>query len=646
MPAKSKKQQRFMGMVHATQKGEKPASAAVAKVAKSIKKKDAEDFASTKHKGLPMKKKKTETKVRNLIRKMVREIMREGAGGMGPAKNVKQSTVSLRHKTSEKEISVTNSKSVLQKYKRLGYLPYNPKDKYKYGSLKWKAPKMKGGVVVEDFAGAHPKEKRDKFDKMRQKQSEVLGYKLTGTSDVKTEIGDATIKEGKVNVNDLKYQLDVSLEDRGINPKALRKMKKVGRDYSLYMASYMSQGSMDKVIKNINKSLRTKLKIKKQKKGSMGIEYIIGEAKKRDYKAEYKKFQSSDKSKKYRAELNAYNRKKGTYGNGDGKDASHKGGKIAGFEKESVNRGRAEKSRLKKEGKLTESPKADRLRKRIEVVMGTLLKKLGIKSSVSNVSGSGGMSFFLDDTKEAKKLKKELEKRIKDVRIINLDKKAGDWSNHVVYAKLFEGKITEGIETNQSLILKMKKISDFKKYWADPDQRKDVYYKNVPVKLFKRYFKLNPRELQHIDMDNINVMRNGKVDLYNEGKINEAQEPLWTKDTVKDAIKQIKKGLKNAVPYLDDIGTGFGGKSIIGKISLDKKNTWPNGILHNSRWALIHFFPDGTLDTIRMSGWRSYEERKKVPILRKSKNKTLKQAIDRMGRYFTVVRTKYPVKGK
>ena len=72
----------------------------------------------------------------------------------------------------------------------------------------------------------------------------------------------------------------------------------------------------------------------------------------RDYKAEYKKFQSSTKAKKYRAELNQYNRKKGTYGNGDGKDASHKGGKIVGFEKESVNRGRAEKSRLKKEANM------------------------------------------------------------------------------------------------------------------------------------------------------------------------------------------------------------------------------------------------------------------------------------------------------
>ena len=51
--AVSKAQQRFMGMVHAAQKGEKPASPEVAKVAKDMGKKDAKDFASTKHKGLP-----------------------------------------------------------------------------------------------------------------------------------------------------------------------------------------------------------------------------------------------------------------------------------------------------------------------------------------------------------------------------------------------------------------------------------------------------------------------------------------------------------------------------------------------------------------------------------------------------------------
>ena len=66
----------------------------------------------------------------------------------------------------------------------------------------------------------------------------------------------------------------------------------------------------------------------------------------RNYKDEYKKFHDNPKQKKKRAELNRYNRKKGTYGNRDGLDASHKGGKIVGFESEKKNRGRAEKSRL------------------------------------------------------------------------------------------------------------------------------------------------------------------------------------------------------------------------------------------------------------------------------------------------------------
>ena len=35
---------------------------------------------------------------------------------------------------------------------------------------------------------------------------------------------------------------------------------------------------------------------------------------------------------------NKYNRKKKTYGNGDGKDAAHRGSKIKGFVKASVNR--------------------------------------------------------------------------------------------------------------------------------------------------------------------------------------------------------------------------------------------------------------------------------------------------------------------
>jgi|TARA_R110000823_G_scaffold12673_2_gene42478 hypothetical protein len=71
-------------------------------------------------------------------------------------------------------------------------------------------------------------------------------------------------------------------------------------------------------------------------------------AAKRDYKDEYKKFQSSPAMIRYRTLLKKYNRDKGTYGNGDGLDASHKNGKIVGFELSSINKGRKEKSRLPK----------------------------------------------------------------------------------------------------------------------------------------------------------------------------------------------------------------------------------------------------------------------------------------------------------
>jgi len=65
----------------------------------------------------------------------------------------------------------------------------------------------------------------------------------------------------------------------------------------------------------------------------------------RDYKDEYEKFQKNKST--YRAKLNKYNRDKGTYGNGDGKDASHNNGEITGFENSSNNKGKKEKSRLK-----------------------------------------------------------------------------------------------------------------------------------------------------------------------------------------------------------------------------------------------------------------------------------------------------------
>ena len=59
----------------------------------------------------------------------------------------------------------------------------------------------------------------------------------------------------------------------------------------------------------------------------------------RDYKKEYEKYGKSESAKKYRAELNKYNRENGTYGNGDKKDAAHNAkGVISGYISASKNR--------------------------------------------------------------------------------------------------------------------------------------------------------------------------------------------------------------------------------------------------------------------------------------------------------------------
>ena len=77
MPAVSKAQQKFMGMVHAVQKGDMDApSKEVEKAADSMKKKDAKDYASTKHKGLPMYK---ETITKERLKELVKEVMVEEA---------------------------------------------------------------------------------------------------------------------------------------------------------------------------------------------------------------------------------------------------------------------------------------------------------------------------------------------------------------------------------------------------------------------------------------------------------------------------------------------------------------------------------------------------------------------------------------
>ena len=136
----------------------------------------------------------------------------------------------------------------------------------------------------------------------------------------------------------------------GIESKYGKIVYRESYDFKKAHKKFKETGELPPHLKKISKAKKEfEKKFKVKDIEIPGLEWMSKLGEERDYKAEYKKFQSSTKAKKYRAELNKYNRQKGTYGNGDGKDASHKGGKIVGFEKESTNRGRAEKSRLKKE---------------------------------------------------------------------------------------------------------------------------------------------------------------------------------------------------------------------------------------------------------------------------------------------------------
>ena len=85
-------------------------------------------------------------------------------------------------------------------------------------------------------------------------------------------------------------------------------------------------------------------KIGKSKTAKYYQENPEARAKKKAYD---KKYHSTPERIKYRTELTSENRKRGTYGNHDGKDFDHATGKM---EKQKVNRGRNSKSKKSTKG--------------------------------------------------------------------------------------------------------------------------------------------------------------------------------------------------------------------------------------------------------------------------------------------------------
>ena len=83
MPAKSKQQQKFFGVVKAMQKGDIPKKGEAGDVADDMSKKDVDKYAGTKHKGLPKKVKKemiTKNRLKEIIREELKTVLAENKG--------------------------------------------------------------------------------------------------------------------------------------------------------------------------------------------------------------------------------------------------------------------------------------------------------------------------------------------------------------------------------------------------------------------------------------------------------------------------------------------------------------------------------------------------------------------------------------
>ena len=200
MPSVSKAQQRFMGLVHAYKKGDIPASQvsqAVKDAAKSMKKKSTKKMASTKHKGLPNKVRSENmnedghTDVASIVRKL--KTSAEDIRDIFNKINSMSDEDSLPSWWTDK---ITLSANYLNKARDF---ILNPTE-----------------GVDEGFGGELTGEDKKKFEKARKENAEQLGYKLTGTSDIKeaTSLGADMLLGGIATV----------IKKAGMRPKTAKMM--------------------------------------------------------------------------------------------------------------------------------------------------------------------------------------------------------------------------------------------------------------------------------------------------------------------------------------------------------------------------------------------------------------------------------------
>ena len=180
MPAVSKAQQKFMGMVHSAQKGdmENP-SPEVEKAADSMSDKDAKDFASTSHKGLP-------DRIKEMVLaelRSVKAIQTDYAKVLDSMEKSLEAYKKSKGTPAEKQHIQQLKTLTAQKKKLAAELNDKVRDMYKDAELKVDEMNTTGGV--EGYNTPFAFSGKDSEEKKGKRQADLTGYSVVKESELK-----------------------------------------------------------------------------------------------------------------------------------------------------------------------------------------------------------------------------------------------------------------------------------------------------------------------------------------------------------------------------------------------------------------------------------------------------------------------------
>ena len=272
-------------MVRQAQKTGEAASPEVAKVAATIKRKDAKDIASTKHKGLPMKKEEltTEAKVdkgrSDYGKASIRNYRRKGPGhgepGMFDPEGKRGKTIELRRSEHKARRGVKGAKVPKYKVNEEGYDHYRDK-KLEQGT--WKEPERKNpprkpmtdaekkisrqnsktalDIVKKNIRDKYGKDaiwepkktKKEEVELQELSRSTLSSYIQKGARDIAGKANDASIKgmSGKRKEADKGYE-KTAKRVRGVSKAGYKLALKEMTSYKDFIKS--AQAARDRVKK-------------------------------------------------------------------------------------------------------------------------------------------------------------------------------------------------------------------------------------------------------------------------------------------------------------------------------------------------------------------------------------------------------------